>query len=341
MMVISIRKMILPATLIAALFIAIGFFVVKMTFQNKSQSIALMGGAIHVMATVKNVQMDSSSKGIDFSRFQRPSSQSALNDKYTFAQFDRSRNSKPLCLEDFQTPEDVILAYFGILREAANMDGYSGGCGTIGWAKLPYPYAYELLSDSRQNSMTLKQFAESFKGIGHLTLLKLYPAYTPPETPKNIRYHMIEAEVITGAAIDDPAGYRSGSHFVYFYGLVTTELDQNKGWKIKAIDYLPEDFLCYPYHGWDFDAQYLVPIIYRDWYHLIDKVDRTKQNGNTISVYASGNGKQYRFDFERITNGKDVLLHEMINQNGQWVETNLLKHPMYKLSILNPGLSQR
>ena len=190
--------------------------------------------------------------------------------------------------------------------------------------------------------MPLKQFEDSFKGIGYITLLKFYPAYTPNGTPENIRYHMVEAEIITGAAIDNPADFRSGSHFAYFYGIITTEQTPNSGWKIKAIDYLPEDFLCHPLHGWDYDAHALVPIVYQNWYHLIEKVDKTEQNGDKVSIYASGAGKQYRFDFVRITNGTDVLLHEMVNQNGKWVETNLLKDEdqVYKLSILNPNLER-
>lgn len=339
MMVVSLRKMILPTVLIAALIVTCCSLAIKIASQNKRKSNVLMGGAVHTMASIENAASESASDDADLSRFQRPSSQPALDNKYNMAQFDRDRSGNPLSLDHFQTPEDVILAYFGILREAANMAGYSGGCGTIGWSTLPYPYAYELLSENNRNRITLSQFEDSFRGIGQFTLLKLYPAYTPPETPENVRYHMIEAEVITGAPTDDPAGYYSGSHFAYFYGIVTTELDQNKGWKIKAIDYFPEDFLCHPMHGWDYDAQSLVPIVYQNWYHLIDQVDRIEQNGNMISVYASGGGKQYRFDFVRITNGNDVLLHEMILQNGQWTETNLLRHQGLKLSILNPNLT--
>jgi hypothetical protein len=332
--------MLLPAVLIIAFLMSFGFLVLKIAARNKNQPTALMGGAVHTMATVDNVKMNSAPNDIDFSRFQRPSAQPALDNPYNFAQFDKNSSEGPLSLDQFKTSEDVILAYFGILREAANMADYSGGCGTIGWAVLPYTYAYELLADSRKESMTLQQFEDSFQGIGHLTLLKIYPAYTPPGTPENIRYHMIEVEIITGAAMNDPAGFRSGSHFAYFYGIVTTELDNDTGWKIKAIDYFPEDFLCHPMHGWEYDAQYFVPFIYRDSYHLIDKIDKTEQNGNIISVYASGSGKQYRFDFVRITNGEDVLLHEMINQNGQWIETNLIKNQRYKLSIQNPNLQK-
>lgn len=340
-MVVSMRKTILPVVLIVALIVACCPLAMKIASRSKEQSNVLMGGVVHTMASIENTTSESASDDDDFSRFQRPSSQPALDNKYDMAQFDRDRGGNPLSLDHFKTPEDVILAYFGILREAANMVGYSGGCGTIGWATLPYPYAYELLSDSQRKTMTLQQFEDSFKRIGQLTLLKLYPAYTPPGTPENIRYHMIEAEVITGAPMNDPVGYYSGSHFAYFYGIVTTELSQNKGWKIKAIDYFPEDFLCHPMHGWDYDAQSLVPIIYQNWYHLIDHVDKTEQSGNMISVYASGGGKKYRFDFIRITNGNDVLLHEMVDQDGQWTETNLLKNQVYKLSILNPSLGKR
>ncbi|QOX63230.1 hypothetical protein FRZ06_07655 [Anoxybacterium hadale] len=53
-------------------------------------------------------------------------------------------------------------------------------------------------------------------------------------------------------------------------------------------------------------------IVYGDNLKLIDKIDRTEQNGNMISIYASGNGKSYRFDFVRLTNGYDILLHESI-----------------------------
>lgn len=72
------------------------------------------------------------------------------------------------------------------------MVGYSGGCGTIGWSSIPYPYAYKLLTEENQKNMPLKQFEDSFKGIGHITLLKLYPTYIPNGTPENIRYHMLK-----------------------------------------------------------------------------------------------------------------------------------------------------
>jgi len=338
-MVISLKKAILPFLLIVCTVVTLVLLAYKLTVRRKGPA-ALLGGAVHTMSIPPGPQ----TKAADFdsSRFERPSSQPALENKYTFVLFDKSRTNEPFSLSGFQTPEDVILAFFGILRDAANMAGYSGGCGTIGWSKLPYPYAYELLSADRQKNMPLKQFEDSFRGIGHITLLKLYPAFLPPGTPENVRYHMVEAEVITGAPSGDPAGFGSGGHFAYFYGIVTTGRDKKDGWKIITIDYFPEDFLCAPLHGWAYESQTLVPIVYQNWYHLIDRVDKTEQKGNMISVYASGGEKQYRFDFVRITNGTDVLLHEMVSKNGKWVETDLLKDEdqVLKLSIWNPNLKQ-
>ena len=300
-----------------------------------------MGGAVHAMAMSTKEYTELPAAELDPERFQRPSSQPALQNPYSFSDFEEGRGNQVVDPNQLQTSEDAILAYYGILQEASNMDGYSGGCGTVGNAILPYPYAYQLLSNDVKKKMSLKQFETSFLGIGHLTLLKLLPAYTPPGTPENIRYHMIEVETITGAAGDETNKTISGSHFAYYYGIVTTQ-KEDKAWKIKAIDYFPEDFLCAPYHGWDFEATYLVPIIYQNWYHLIDTVGKVDKKGNSISVYASGGEKQYRFDFVRISNGEDVLLHEMVYQDGKWVETNLLKgrDQGYKLSILNPNLKK-
>ena len=339
-MVISLRKAILPAALSVALLVSVGMIMHKMIAAKESQPY-WMGGAVHTVAISAKEYADLPAIDFDPERFQRPSSQPALQNPYSFSDFDRSWGKSKISPNDLHTPEDVILAYYGILREAANMADYSGGCGTIGNATLPYPYAYELLASDSKKKISPDRFKASFQGIGHLTLLKLLPAYTPPGTPDNVRYHMIEVEAITGATGKETNEAISGSHFAYYYGIVTTQ-KENAVWRIKAIDYFPEDFLCAPYHGWDFDATYLVPIIYQNWYHMIDTVGKVDKNGSNISVYTSGGGKQYRFDFVRLSNGEDVLLHEMIYRDGKWVETNLLKDrdQGYKLSILNPNLKK-
>lgn len=92
--------------------------------------------------------------------------------------------------------------------------------------------------------------------------------------------------------------------------------------------------------SWDYDARFLVEIVYKNWYGLVENVEKIEKDGSMVYVYAAGKGNKYRFDFVTLTNGDDVLLHENILQNGQWKEVNLLKneHQIYKFSILNPNL---
>lgn len=257
-------------------------------------------------------------------RFTRPSRALPYPNPYSFKDFRKEDETPPLITEEFDNPEDLILAYYGILQNASNMVGYSGGCGTVGMSRLPYPYAYELLTKQKQKDMSLDQFIGSFKGIGHITLLKVAPAYTPPDTPSNIKYYMIEIEVITGIKVNTDEGYNQGSQFVYYYGLITVEKSNEEGWKIKDINYIPEDFLCAPMHGWFYLSDAVVQIVYGDNLKLIDKIDKTDQEEDIIYIYASGAGKSYRFDFIRLTNGYDILLHENILENGAWKETTLL-----------------
>jgi hypothetical protein len=174
-----------------------------------------------------------------------------------------------------------------------------------------------------------------------MTLLKLYPAYQPPNTPANIKYFMVEVEVITGPPYTGEGDNKpQPGYFAYYYGLITAERTPSEGWKIKAADYVPEDFLCHPMHHWDYDARYLIGIVYKNWYGLIEDIEKVERDHSLVRVYAFGNKNKYRFDFVRLTNGDDVLLHEYIQENGQWKEINLLKaeHQIYKFSILNPNL---
>jgi len=262
-----------------------------------------------------------------------------LDNPYSFKDFVKENDKPPLITTTFKTPEDVIKAYFGILKNAANMLNNWGGCGTIGDATLPYSYAHELFSPSTQTQIPLKKFTDSFNGIGHITLLKVYPTFTPPKTPDTIRHYMFELEVITGASNKDKTSYnRGGSYFAYYYGLITTEYTPQTGWKIKEVQYLPEDFLCAPWHGWVYSSESVVEYVYKDWYNLIDKIDKKEEKDDIVYVYASNKTDKYRFDFVKLTNGYEKLLHENIFKNDKWEEINLIKDKdqRLKLSILNP-----
>ncbi|MBE6035961.1 MAG: hypothetical protein E7222_14875 [Clostridiales bacterium] len=340
-MLIRLKKVI---SLLAGVIFLLGIAVLILPLVKEKWhgSLPVMGGEVHSLAADSFTAIGNESQSQDDNqRFQRPSNQLVPKNKFSFKDFEKDNDKPPLITAVFSNPEDSVRAYFGILRDASNMKGYLGGCGTIGNSLQPYSYAYELYSSDTRKQMSLSDFVDSFTGIGHINLLKLYPAYSPSGTPDNLKYYMFEIETITGPSEKDKKSYkRGGSYFAYYYGLITTEYNTNDGWKIKSIDYLPEDFLCAPYHGWAYAADYVVPIVYHDWYQLVDTVDSVEQNEDMINVLASGAAGQYRFDFVRLTNGYDILLHEYVWKNNQWEEINILqeKDQNLKLSPLNPNL---
>lgn len=344
-MFISIKKIKLIIIIILIL-LSLLMYRLDISLNNKEVQ-TVMGGDVRMVEKPEighpAFKYNPNNSGAVDERFQRPSKQPALALKYEANDFINFMEEPPYVTTKFESPEDVIQAYYAILKDASNMAGYHGGCGTIGLSEIPYPYAYELLSDSTRKKMTLDEFIDSFEGIGYITLLKILPTYEPPLTQyKNIKYIMIEIELITGAPVkkDD---YREGpSHFAYYYGLITVQKSVLKGWKIKDIKYVPEDFLCHPMHHWDYNSKFLVDIVYHQWYGIIDLVEKIEIKDSLVYVYAVGKGEKYRFDFVRITNGDDVLLHENIYKDGQWSEVNLLKdeHQYLKFSILNPNLEK-
>lgn len=343
-MVISLKKAFWPAVIVLSLGIIV---VLSFTFiPQEAKNKYVMGGHIYdeKINTDQVQQTVNPATDISDERFRRPSRQPELQNPYTFKKFEKDIPGFPLINDKFDSPEKAAKAFFGILRDAANMSDYKGGCGTIGNAMGPYPYAYELLTEKAQKSMSLKQFTDSFEGKGAITLLKLYPAYAPAGTPPDTKYLMFEIEAITGPSQKDPRAFADdGSYFAYYYGIITLKNDPKTGWKIESIDYLPEDFLCAPMHGWAYYADTMVGVIYKDWYQLIDKIDRIEMQGDRVYVYASGKGKEYRFDFVRLTNGHDIMLHENIKQNGKWVETQILKDKdnFAKFTIRNDKLYEK
>jgi len=343
-MVISLKRFKLPLICILSLAIVL---VLMWVITEDTTIQPVMGGYIH--ANDKAGQEDiqpvfyDEHENTDSERFQRPSKQSVLKLKYSAKYFiSNSEQLPPYIKTVFQTPEDVIQAYYAILQDASNMAGYYGGCGTVGWSKIPYPYAYELLTKETREKIALKEFEESFAGVGHITLLKLHPAYQPHNTSANIKYYMVEIEVITGLPYKEGDNKAQPGYFAYYYGLIFVEEIPSEGWKIKSIYYVPEDFLCHPMHHWDYDARALTEIVYKNWYGLINDIEKVEKDDSLIHVHAIGKGNKYRFDFVRLTNGDDVLLHENVQQNGQWREVNLLKEEdqSYKFSILNLNLNR-
>lgn len=336
----NLKKLVAAGILIISILVAA--FIFKSIYFDESH--IAIGAFIHAekesVSESARVESDKDETYEWEERFQRPSKLPALKLKYNFVPKDEDK-VPPYIADGFpgayRSPEDVIHAYYAILKNAANMNGYSGGCGTILWMNIPYPYAYTLFSDELKEKLTLGEFKDSFKGIGRMNLLHLEPAYEAAGTLDNIKHYFTEVEVLKGHKEkgEDETVLNQPNYFEYYYGIITTEYTEKKGWKIKSVDYLPEIYLCHPLHGWDYYYDWMIEIIYNDWYGMNLKIDYTEVENNYIKVYASNGNEKYRFDFIRLTNGDDVLLHEYVKENNEWKETAILKpddEKYYKIS---------
>lgn len=244
----------------------------------------------------------------------RPSPLPALNNRnFDFKFFDKysNENYNKINLPDslFSSPEDTIISYFSILREAENIS--KGGCGTIGFAKIPYPIAYNFFTSEYQSNIAYEKYFDYFKDIGHINLIKLNNI-TDISIPKETYKYFIELETIEPSINGNPS-------FAYYYGYVYLQ-NENGKYKISDIDLRGEDFLCAAYHGWNHNAELYVDTVYGDWCKLIKKRDPTKPNGYIKNIYISGNDEhEYLFQFFQLTNGTDIEIHQFVKDvAGQW-----------------------
>ncbi|WP_214484937.1 hypothetical protein [Bacillus sp. SM2101] len=109
-------------------------------------------------------------------KYFRPSSLPTLNLRFQTSEFfkpfyKKTHDQIQVPLELIKTPEETLLNYFSILREAENMGGRS--CGTIGNARVPFPLAYNFLSNNYKKKVSYKNYLDLFAGIGHTSLIKL------------------------------------------------------------------------------------------------------------------------------------------------------------------------
>jgi hypothetical protein len=208
-----------------------------------------------------------------------------------------------------RTPDETVLNYFSILREAENLTkNQLGGCGTVGMAKLPYPIAYNFFTQDYHKRVHYHEYLQSFAGIGHLNLIKMNRL--PDE--KGIVPYFIELESIEGSS-------KGVTYFAYYYGYVQLKKVQ-KMYKIDQIKLYGEDFLCAPYHLWQHDADAVVGIMYGEWCKLIKKQHPTKQDGYVKTIdFIGTDGADYRFIFYQLTNDTDVLISQYKkNTEGNW-----------------------
>jgi hypothetical protein len=197
------------------------------------------------------------------------------------------------------TPENTIIHYFSILREAENLTkNQMGGCGTVGMSKIPYPVAYNFLTKEYQKRVSYPSYLHSFRGIGHTNLIKLnkLPVMGHPQT---IQF-FIELETIEGSS-------KNLTYFAYYYGYVSIKKERNM-YKIEDITLTGEDFLCAAYHLWQHDAEAVVDVEYGGWCKLVKERLPTKKDGYFKNIdFVGTDGNEYRFVFIELTNDTDIL----------------------------------
>ncbi|MCF6137698.1 hypothetical protein [Pseudalkalibacillus berkeleyi] len=249
-------------------------------------------------------------------KFFRPSCNQALNVRFNYSFFDPYYKKEPteIVLPQYlmATPDDAIINYFSVLREAAQFSGEkSGGCGTIGEATVPYPIAYNFHTKNYKKRIDFKTYYDSFQNIGHINLIKVRQTPSPPENTDQIRY-FVELETIEGSD-------KGITYFGYYYGFILLK-KENDRFMIFDFTLEGEDFLCAPYHGWNHDAEAIVGVKYGNWCKLVSKRYPMHQQGYLKQVCFDGtDGYRYLIVFIEITNGYDIEIAQYrINENGSW-----------------------
>ena len=250
-------------------------------------------------------------------RFFRPSCLPALNLRFTFWEFiqpysEKTHDQIQVPAELTKTPEDTLLNYFSILREAENMGGRS--CGSIGHARIPFPLAYNFLSEKYQKKLSYEEYLNSFAGIGHTSLIKLCRI---PDGKQEIKFFY---EIETIEAFEG----KEAEYFGYSYGFIRLVHEQT-GYRILDMYKITEDFLCAPYHGWSYEGESVIDVKYGYWCKLIKKRYPTIKNGYIKNIYFHGtDGADYYFIFFTLTNGNDIEIAQFRRiDNEKWKQVNM------------------
>lgn len=288
-------------------------FIFIVYHQNRKPIKITMGGRFY-----KQVN---DSEGKDFDKYFRPSKLPSINDRFNdFRFFDKFYDKKPseitLPSSLLKTPEDTIINYFSVLRQAASpIEGKGAGCGTLGNAQIPYPVAYNFLSAQYKDKLNYDEYLKSFENILHINLIKLKKV---PELNKNLNTMKYFVEIETMKGTEDNI-----SNFAYYYAFIEISKEGNM-YKISDTQFYGEDFLCAPYHGWSHNAEFVVDIEYGDWCKLVKERYPTKQEGYVKNIYFKGtDGNDYKFIFFQLTNDTDIEIAQYKKDiKGNW---NLIK----------------
>ncbi|NHC18660.1 hypothetical protein G6554_10305 [Bacillus sp. MM2020_4] len=250
----------------------------------------------------------------DAEKYFRPSSLPIKNTHIKNFQFfdpyyDKNYKEIKLPASLSRTPDETVLNYFSILREAENLtQNQLGGCGTVGMARLPYPIAYNFFTKDYQKRFSYNKYLQSFAGIGHLNLVKMNRL----SDENGIVPYFVELECIEGSS-------KGVTYFAYYYGYVQLKKVQNM-YKIDQMKLYGEDFLCAAYHLWQHDAEEVVGIMFGEWCKLIKKQLPSKQDGYVKTIdYIGTDRADYRFIFYHLTNDTDVLISQYKKDSeGNW-----------------------
>jgi hypothetical protein len=270
----------------------------------------IMGGQFYLQLIESDRRGDRDEE-TNAEKYFRPSKLPIINNRsFKWDFFDGSYDTLP---EDLlKTPEDTIINYFSILRQAANpKDGKGAGCGTLGYARGPYPFAYKFLSSEYQRSLSYNQYLKSFENILHINLIKLKRIPTDEKHPNAMKY-FVEIETIEGSEKDV-------AYFAYYYGYVYI-IKEGSQYKISDLQFYGENYLCAPYHGWNYNAELLVDIEYGDWCKLVKEKYPTQQDGFVKKIYFKGtDGNNYLIEFFQLTNDTDIEIAQYKkNDNEKW-----------------------
>ena len=253
----------------------------------------------------------------DVEKYFRPSKLPILNDRDIRSDFFNpfwEKKPSEIALPDYllKTPDDTIINYYSILRQAANpQKGKGAGCGTLGLAWTPYPVAYNFLSSTYREKLDYNQYLKSFENILHINLIKLKRIATDEKHPDSMKY-FVEIETIEGSEKDV-------AYFAYYYGYLYIFREGNQ-YKISDLQFYGEDYLCAPYHGWWHDAESVVDITYGGWCSLVKERYPTQQDGFVKKIYFKGtDGNDYIIEFFHLTNDTDLQIAQYKKSvNGKW-----------------------
>ncbi len=276
----------------------------------------VMGGKLYIQTFEVEENMDPD-QNEDVEKYFRPSKLPVLNDRnFNGRFFDPyfQKDVSEIILPEYLTksPEDTIINYFSILREAANVQkGKFAGCGTLGNQLLPYPIAYQFLSSAYKKNTSYKEYLKTFLNILHINLIKYRQVPVYNNTNDIIRY-FVEIETIEGSE-------KNAANFAYYYGFVDIVKEKNN-YKISNLEFHREDYLCAPYHGWSHAAEAVVDIKYGGWCKLVKERYPTKQEGYIKKIPFKGtDGNDYLIEFYQLTNDTDIEIAQYIkDKSGNW-----------------------